>query len=113
MAKRREQTEELPAEQTADGNVATAEVPPPAEAIQNGKHKESKEERFARLAPKRVNRAVKYIGHVGNLANRSSYHYTKAQREAVCAAIIQATDALVRRFERIPDGATGFVLPTE
>lgn len=38
--------------------------------------KESRQQRFQRLAEKRVNRVLNDIRLLGNLANRSSYDYT-------------------------------------
>lgn len=113
--------------------TATAELPPPADPQQNGNpdhpahpatigtprkrrgksapEGETKDERFRRLATRRVNRSIKCIGHVANLANRSNYHYTEDERKAVCAAIICATNDLVATFERIKPASNVFSLP--
>lgn len=102
------------------GSSATAELPQPADPQPNGDpvnpaqpaavpgkrvrkaplapKGETKEERFRRIAPRRVKAAVKRIAQVANLANTASYRCTDAQREWLQAKIIKATEDLIRRF---------------
>lgn len=47
------------------------------------KKNESKEDRFKRLAEKRVTNAAKYLKLVGNLGNQSLYTSSDAQRKEI------------------------------
>jgi hypothetical protein len=63
------------------------------------KPEEGKSARFRRLANRRVPRAIKTIGYVGNLANKSQYEYTDREREMVCQALADAVQRVIERFQ--------------
>ena len=58
---------------------------------------ESKADRFRRLANARVNRCLKDIALVGNLA-APGYESTPEQREAVLNALITAVESTASKF---------------
>lgn len=60
--------------------------------------KESRKERFQRLATNRVNRVLNDIRLLGNLANRSSYDYTDAEIQKIYYAIDSATKHSKSKF---------------
>lgn len=49
--------------------------------------KESRKQRFQRLAEKRVNRILNDIRLLGNLANRSSYDYSEKDIQKIYGAV--------------------------
>lgn len=49
--------------------------------------KETRHERFIRLAEKRTNNIIKNIRILGNCSNRSSYEYTKEEVDKIFNAI--------------------------
>lgn len=51
------------------------------------KHKESKEERFCRLAEARVNKIIPMIRLLGNLSNTGIYSYSRHQVEKIFTAL--------------------------
>lgn len=53
--------------------------------------------RFRRLAKARTNRAIKVIGHVGNLSG-TGYESTKAQQDIIFTALRNAIDTAETRF---------------
>jgi hypothetical protein len=54
--------------------------------------------KFVELANKRVNRAIKNIHLVGNLANRQNYEFTEDQAKKIVKALQQAVDVLKQSF---------------
>lgn len=60
---------------------------------------ESKDDRFIRLAESRVNKALKSIRLVANLANRNNYSYTDEQVERVFAALQSELRSARKRFQ--------------
>lgn len=54
--------------------------------------RESKEERFVRLAEARVNKALDQIRLIGNLANTHTYAYTEDQVEKIFAVLAENLD---------------------
>lgn len=54
--------------------------------------------KFVELANKRVNRAIKDIQLVGNLANRQNYDFTEDQAKKILKALQQEVDALKQGF---------------
>jgi len=66
---------------------------------------DSKQERFRRLAERRVNRAIKDLRLIGNLSNRNNYDYTTDQVAKILAALKRELRELRARFEdrTIPD----------
>lgn len=57
-----------------------------------------KSDKFIELANKRVNRAIKDIELIGNLANRSNYVYTDEQAKKILKALQQEIDLLKQAF---------------
>ena len=60
----------------------------------------TKEEKFIRLAESRVNRAIKDLRLVGNLANKNNYSYTDEQVDKILAALRKELRDLKSRFSR-------------
>ena len=52
-----------------------------------GGEQESKHDRFRRLAEQRVNRAIREMRLIGNLANRNNYEYTDGEVRALLSAL--------------------------
>jgi hypothetical protein len=61
--------------------------------------KENDRQKFVRLANARVNKAIKAIGLVGNLSNKSNYAYTKADIEQIFRALTAEIKSCRSRFE--------------
>lgn len=59
---------------------------------------ETDREKFVRLANKRVNNAIKAIGLIGNLSNRSNYDYTQEDAERIFLALGKELKACRERF---------------
>lgn len=57
-----------------------------------------KAEKFVELANKRVNRALKDIQLIGNLANRQNYDFTDDQAKQIIRALQQEVDLVRQRF---------------
>lgn len=57
-----------------------------------------KAKKFVELANKRVNRAIKDIQLVGNLANRQNYEFTDEQAKKILKALQQEIDTLRQSF---------------
>jgi hypothetical protein len=55
---------------------------------------ESKQEKFVRLAPKRVVRTINSMRSLRKLANRNSYEWTDEQANKILAAIAAEAKAL-------------------
>ena len=54
--------------------------------------------KFVELANKRVNRAIKDLQLVGNLANKTNYEYTDEQAKKILRALQQEVDLLKQAF---------------
>jgi hypothetical protein len=63
-----------------------------------------KADRFKRLAEKRVNRAMKDLRLVGNLANRNNYDYTSDQVAKIISALTRELRDLRGKFENKASG---------
>jgi ABC-type Fe3+-hydroxamate transport system substrate-binding protein len=57
-----------------------------------------KSTKFIELANKRVNRAIKDMQLIGNLANRQNYEFTEEQAKKIVKALQQELDALKQNF---------------
>lgn len=57
-----------------------------------------KSTKFVELANKRVNRALKDIQLIGNLANRQNYEFTDDQAKKILKALQQEIDYLKQSF---------------
>ena len=60
--------------------------------------KQTREQRFRRLAEKRVNIILDKLRLLGQLSNRSNYEYTDAQVEAIFKAIQKDLNATKAKF---------------
>ena len=56
------------------------------------------EKKFINLAESRVNRAIKDIRLIGNLANRNSYEYSEDDARKIVRALQKELDAAKARF---------------
>ena len=63
-----------------------------------------KRQKFVELAEARVNRAIKDIRLIGNLANRNSYDYSDEDTNKIFRALRKELDAAKDRFS---DGGSG------
>jgi len=68
--------------------------------------KESKEEKFKRLAEPRVNNALDKIRLIGNLAS-SQYSFTNEQVEKIIESLSTATAELEDKFQKVMDRKSG------
>lgn len=57
-------------------------------------------EKFEALAVARVNRALKELRLVGNLANRKSYEWDDAQARKIVRALEQGVDQVKQKFSQ-------------
>lgn len=55
--------------------------------------------KFKELAEKRVNRAIKDLTLIGNLANRSNYSYSDQDAKKILKALKDALDETRAKFE--------------
>lgn len=67
-----------------------------------------KRAKFVELATNRVNRAIKDLRLVGNLANRSSYDYSDEDAKKILRALQRELDDLKLRFKGIEDSDDHF-----
>lgn len=58
-----------------------------------------KRARFIELANNRVNRAIKEIRLISNLANRSAYEYSEEDSKKISRAIQKELDLMKARFD--------------
>lgn len=67
--------------------------------------------KFIELANKRVNKAIKDIQLVGNLANRQNYEFTEDQAKKIIRALQQEVDCVKQNFSSTEEaGRTEFKL---
>ncbi len=81
------------------------QTPETADPVVNGTV-ETKEEKFIRLAPRRVQRAIKALAAVRRLGARNTYRYTEAQRERIVSTLVAQVamiDAAFRGQGLAPD----------
>lgn len=62
-----------------------------------------KAEKFVELANKRVNKALKDIQLIGNLANRQNYDFTEDQAKKIVRALQEEVDAVKQSFNTVAD----------
>lgn len=68
---------------------------------------EERRDRFLKLAPKRVQKAIKALQYVGNCGNRSSYQYSEEEALKIGLALKRALDECGEKFSsRGKDEAT-------
>lgn len=58
----------------------------------------NKREKFVELATRRVNRAIRELRLVGNLANKASYDYGAEDAKKIIRALTRELDALRARY---------------
>lgn len=63
-----------------------------------------KRQKFVELAEARVNRAIKDIRLIGNLANRSAYEYGDEDARKIIRALQRELDSIKSRFTGDPGG---------
>ncbi|MBQ6495112.1 MAG: hypothetical protein IJI49_03830 [Bacilli bacterium] len=61
--------------------------------------KESKREKFIRLAESRVNYTIKEINLIGNLSNKSNYDYTKEDVDKIIRILKKSVSDLELKFK--------------
>jgi len=61
--------------------------------------REEDRKKFVELAEKRVNRAIKDINLIGNLANTSNYSYEKADADKIYRALRKSLEDMKSRFD--------------
>lgn len=61
-------------------------------------HDRDKSAKFVELANKRVNRAVKDISLIGNLANKRNYTYNEEQAKKIIKALQASVDQVKASF---------------
>lgn len=69
---------------------------------------ETKAERFARLAQRRMTDALQRIGRVRKLSAKSNYEYTPEQAGKILLALLDAVKAVELAFSGNKDQASGF-----
>ena len=57
-----------------------------------------KSKKFTELANKRVNKTIKDIRLIGNLANKQNYEYTELQGKQIIKALQQELDDIKQNF---------------
>lgn len=66
--------------------------------LEGVRHMRDKRKKFVDLAEARVNRAIKDIRLIGNLANRNSYEYSEDDARKIVRALQKELDAAKSRF---------------
>lgn len=61
--------------------------------------KDTKKEKFKKLAEKRVGNAIKNIRLVGNLANKSHYNYTEEQVKKIFSTLTKELETMKAKFK--------------
>jgi len=61
--------------------------------------REKDREKFVDLANKRVSKAMSSVRLIGNLSNRSNYHYTEEDVGKIFRALNEEVSACKKRFE--------------
>ncbi len=61
--------------------------------------KESKQEKFERLATQRVNSAINQIRLIGNLSNKNLYKFSDNDRKMIIKALNEAVKDIDSRFK--------------
>lgn len=67
------------------------------------KNASEKEEKFERLAEKRVSDAIKKLRLIGNLSNKNNYSYTDAHVQQILKALESEMQLLRIRFKEETD----------
>jgi len=67
--------------------------------IAKGRTKETKRDKFVRLAERRTAAALCAIRLISNLSNKNNYEYSLADAKKIAAALSREVDDMRRRFE--------------
>ena len=67
-------------------------------------------EKFKNLAQKRVNRAIKDLSLIGNLANKSNYSYSQKDADKIVEALKTAVNDVKNKFSGRGDEREPFTL---
>ena len=70
---------------------------------------ETKAQKFSRLASKRVSKALKAVGNIGNLSG-AGYESTPEQRKKIVDALTEAVAATAKRLEGTKAAAATFTV---
>ena len=79
--------------------VKEQEAAESANVIVEEKPKESKAEKFVRLAEQRTDKALKAISNLAGLANTGSYEYTSEQAEYIFSTLEKTLQEVKKKFE--------------
>ena len=60
---------------------------------------EKRRQKFINLAENRVNKAIKHLHLIGNLANRSNYSYSQDDADRICNTLQAELKLLRTRFQ--------------
>jgi hypothetical protein len=71
---------------------------------------ESKQEKFKRLGESRVNKIIKQVELLGNLANTSAYEYTEEQVKSIYKTIRRALKNSESNFDKVFSASKKIVL---
>jgi hypothetical protein len=77
---------------------------PKSKRIQD--ERESKRDRFVRLAEKRTSKALQALRLIANLANRNNYEFTPTDAKKIVGALTREIDGVARRFDDAPAKAS-------
>lgn len=68
--------------------------------------RETKRERFVRLAERRTSKALQAVRLIANLANRNNYEYYPSDAKKIAGALTRELEDLRHRFEDSPSRTT-------
>ena len=74
---------------------------------EHGRVGNKRRENFVKLANKRVNRAIKDLRLIGNLANRNVYEYSDAEARKLIKALQKEVNSLKSRFHHTTSDDSG------
>lgn len=75
-----------------------------AQAAEKAAKQKAKAEKFVTLAKKRVSTALAKVSLIGNLSNRSGYHYEPEQIAKIEKALDEAVGGVVSKFKAALEG---------
>jgi len=78
--------------------------------LSDGEKKQAKIDNFARVAPRRMDKALKAIRQVGECSS-VNYSYTTEQSSFLIAALREAIDRVEERYSSEPGKSAEFKLP--
>lgn len=94
--------------EVADNSKRTKKTKTPPKTPEQ--RKQERRDRFVRLAPKRVNAALKCIGYVANLGNKGGYDYTSTEVIKILEALRGAVKDVEQSFDNGEDKKPAFTL---